>query len=84
MRKKKAYTTIMLRSRRLNALGKEIRRLRRAKGYTRTNLAMIVMVDRDFITRLERGEENAPILKIITIARVLGTTTAKLMRRARF
>jgi transcriptional regulator with XRE-family HTH domain len=68
---------------RLIALGREIRRLRRKKGYTRTNLAMIAMVERNFIVRLERGEENTPILKVISIARLLGTTAAKLMRRAK-
>ena len=84
VRKKKASAIVLRRYPRLIALGGEIRRLRRAKGYTRTNLAVIVMVDREYIARLERGQENAPILKVISIARVLGTTTAKLMRKAKF
>lgn len=84
MRKKKALALVTPKSHRLIALGREIRRLRRAKSYTRSKLAKAVSVDPSFIARLERGEENAQILKIILIARVLGTTTAKLMRKAKF
>jgi transcriptional regulator with XRE-family HTH domain len=74
---------MILKSRKLVALGKVIRAARIAKGYTRTNLAALVWVDRGYVARVERGEEELQILIVFKIARALGTTTAMLMRKAK-
>ena len=70
-------------TRKLVALGKVIRHLRRAKGLTRADLAKRVRANDRYIERLELGDQKVLILELLNIARALGTTTAKLMRKAK-
>lgn len=67
----------------LLVLGKTIRKLRRAKHYSKINLAALAWTNEAYIDRVERGEEDVLIVTLVRIARALGMSTAKLMRKAK-
>ncbi len=52
--------------------GQEIRRRRKALGYTQTEVAQVCCVGVMFISELERGKETAQLGKAILVANMLG------------
>lgn len=67
----------------LVALGQTIRELRLSKGISQEQLALISEVDRSYVGRVERGDNNVAVLTLARLAAALGMTVAKLMHKAR-
>jgi transcriptional regulator with XRE-family HTH domain len=67
----------------LLALGKAIRRIRTAKGISQEKLALLADVDRSYVGRVERGDNNAALLTLTKLASALGVSVAKLMQEAK-
>jgi ribosome-binding protein aMBF1 (putative translation factor) len=66
----------------LVALGDAIRRLRLAKSISQEHLALMAEVDRSYVGRIERGDNNVAILTLVRLAGALETTVATLMEQA--
>ncbi len=54
-----------------NALGKNIRAQRKAKGLSQDALPLSCKIDRSYMGRIERGEVNLTVEKLYSIAGVL-------------
>ena len=67
----------------LIALGKAIRDLRTQKGISQENLALMAEVDRSYVGRVERGDNNVALLTLMKLAKALGISVSKLMQKAR-
>ncbi len=52
-------------------LGKRIRELRKAKGFSQENFAYEVGLDRTYMGSVERGERNIAAINLIRIAKTL-------------
>jgi transcriptional regulator with XRE-family HTH domain len=61
-------------------LGKRIQGLRKAKGWTQTDLAVHLDMNRGHISDIELGKREAGIITLQVIARGLDTTMAKLLK----
>lgn len=59
-------------------LGSEIRRVRQEQCLSQETLALLAEVDRSYLGRVERGDNNAAVLTLIKIAKALGTTLTAL------
>jgi len=57
--------------------------MRLEKGISQENLALLAEVDRSYVGRVERGDNNAALLTLVKLAKALGTSVAKLMRKAK-
>ena len=66
----------------LVALGEAIRRIRVSKGISQEKLALLAEVDRSYLGRVERGDNNVTVLTLRKLAKALGVSVAKLMREA--
>jgi transcriptional regulator with XRE-family HTH domain len=66
----------------LVALGGAIRAARLAAGISQERLSLLAEVDRSYLGRVERGDNNAAVLTLIKIAHALGMTLADLMSKA--
>ena len=64
------------------ALGRAIRRARAAKGMSQEKLALIAEVDRSYVGRIERGDNNVALLTLARLAVALDLTLTKLMQKA--
>jgi len=64
----------------LLAVGKRVRTLRRAKGWTQTDMAVVLDMNRGHISDIERGKREAGLITLQIIARGLGTTMARILR----
>jgi transcriptional regulator with XRE-family HTH domain len=64
----------------LAQLGKRIQRLRKGKGWTQTDLAVHLDMNRGHISDIERGKREAGIITLQVIARGLDTTMANLLK----
>ena len=64
-------------------LGMTIRRIRISKEISQENLALIAEVDRSYVGRIERGDNNVAILTLTKITNALDISLAKLMQEAR-
>ena len=64
------------------ALGEAIRRIRVSKRISQEKLALLAEVDRSYMGRIERGDNNVTVLTIRKVAKTLGVSVAKLMREA--
>lgn len=62
------------------ALGKRIRTLRKKKGWTQTDLAVHLDLNRGHISDLERGTREVGLITLQVIARGLDTTMAQLLK----
>jgi len=60
-----------------------IREIRLAKGISQENLALLAEVDRSYVGRVERGDNNVAILTLAKLAKALGISVAKLMQKAK-
>lgn len=66
----------------LLALGQAIKRVRQAKGGSQEKLALLAEVDRSYMGRVERGDNNVAILTLVRIAAALEMTVTDLMVEA--
>ena len=66
----------------LVALGKAIREARIAKGISQEKLALIAELDRSYVGRVERGDNNVAVLTLARLAAALEISVAKLLQRA--
>jgi transcriptional regulator with XRE-family HTH domain len=64
-------------------LGMTIRRIRLSKGISQENLALLAEVDRSYVGRVERGDNNVAILTLAKLAQAMNVTLAKLMHEAK-
>ncbi len=63
-------------------LGRVIRQLREAAGYSQEGFADEVGVHRTYMGAVERGEVNISLRNIVRIAKALGLRVSELIRRA--
>lgn len=70
----------MLEEKDLQALGKEIRRHRDAKGLSQEKLAELAGLNRNYIGFLERAERSPRVTIIFRIARALDLHPCELIR----
>jgi transcriptional regulator with XRE-family HTH domain len=61
-------------------LGKRIQALRKKKGWTQTDMAAYLDMNRGHISDIERGKREVGIITLQIIARGLDTTMANLMK----
>lgn len=66
----------------LVALGVAIRQTRLDRGMSQESLALLAEVDRSYLGRVERGDNNVAVLTLIRIAKALDVTTVELMKQA--
>ncbi len=66
----------------LVSLGKTIRQIRLPKGISQEKLALLAEVDRSYVGRVERGDNNVAVLTLARLATALDLTIAKLMQKA--
>lgn len=66
----------------LVALGRAIREIRLSKGISQEKLALLAEVDRSYVGRIERGDNNVAVLTLARLAAALETSLAKLMQKA--
>ena len=66
----------------LVALGRAVREVRLSKGISQEKLALLSEVDRSYVGRVERGDNNVAVLTLIKLADALDLSLAKLMQRA--
>jgi transcriptional regulator with XRE-family HTH domain len=66
----------------LVALGEAIRLIRLSKGISQEKLALLAEVDRSYVGRVERGDNNVAVLTLSRLSRALGISLATLMHKA--
>lgn len=66
----------------LVALGRAIREMRAARGISQEKLALLAEVDRSYVGRIERGDNNVALLTLRRLADALGVSVARLMQKA--
>ena len=66
----------------LVSLGEAIRRTRLERGISQESLALLADVDRSYIGRVERGDNNVAVLTLVKVARALEVSVCDLMREA--
>lgn len=64
----------------LTQLGSRIMRLRKKQGYTQTDLAVHLDMNRGHLSDVERGKRKVGIITLQVIARGLDTTMSNLLR----
>jgi transcriptional regulator with XRE-family HTH domain len=67
----------------LVALGSTIRRTRLQQGVSQEHLALKAEIDRSYVGRVERGDNNVALLTLKKIASALGMSVADLMKSAK-
>lgn len=63
-------------------LGNAIRTVRLAKGISQEKLALLAELDRSYVGRVERGDNNVALLTLRKLALALDTTPSKLLQKA--
>jgi transcriptional regulator with XRE-family HTH domain len=66
----------------LVALGEAVRRARLARDISQERLALLSEVDRSYMGRVERGDNNVAVLTLVRIAAALEITVSELMAEA--
>jgi transcriptional regulator with XRE-family HTH domain len=61
-------------------LGKRIQRLRKKKGWTQTDMAVYLDMNRGHISDIERGKREVGIITLQVIAKGLDTTMSSLLK----
>ena len=61
-------------------LGKNLKRIRIAKGISQGKIARILKVGRSFITNIENGKTNPTLDTISKIAKAIGVSVGELMK----
>lgn len=66
----------------LVALGEAIRRIRLSKGISQERLALLAEVDRSYVGRVERGDNNVAVLTLARLSGALDISISELMQEA--
>lgn len=66
----------------LVALGEAIRRIRLSKDISQEKLALLAEVDRSYVGRVERGDNNVAVLTLARLAGALDISISELMQEA--
>jgi len=66
----------------LVALGKALREVRIEQGISQEKLALLAEVDRSYVGRVERGDNNVAFLTLAALADALGLKISTLLNRA--
>jgi transcriptional regulator with XRE-family HTH domain len=66
----------------LVALGGALRSARKAKAISQDRLALLAEVDRSYVGRVERGDNNVAVLTLIKLTNALGISVSNLMSDA--
>ena len=66
----------------LVALGVALRRIRLEKSISQEKLALLAEVDRSYVGRVERGDNNVAVLTLFRLARAMDITMAEIMEQA--
>jgi transcriptional regulator with XRE-family HTH domain len=66
----------------LTSLGEAIRRVRLDKGISQEKLALLAELDRSYVGRVERGDNNVALLTLMKIADAFGMHASDLLREA--
>lgn len=66
----------------LIALGETLRRVRLSKGISQEKLALLAEVDRSYVGRVERGDNNVALLTLARLANALDISISELMQEA--
>jgi len=63
----------------LSALGRRLRDLRRARGYSQEQLALKAGIDRTYVSSVERGKRNVAALNLRKMAKALAVSPKDLL-----
>jgi transcriptional regulator with XRE-family HTH domain len=63
-------------------LGEALRRLRVERDISQENLALSAGVDRSYVGRVERGDNNVAVLTLLKLAYAMEVTLTELMAEA--
>ena len=66
----------------LLALGSAIKQVRQGRGLSQEQLALSAGVDRSYLGRVERGDNNPAVLTLVKIAAALDVTVGELLTTA--
>lgn len=66
----------------LIAVGSTIRSIRLEQGLTQEMLALIADVDRGYMSRIERGDNNVALITLLKICKALDVSLDVLAKRA--
>lgn len=66
----------------LTSLGEAIRRLRKNKSISQEKLALLADLDRSYVGRVERGDNNVALLTLMKLAAALDMRISELLRAA--
>ncbi len=61
-------------------MGRRIQRLRKRKGWTQTDMAVYLDMNRGHISDIERGKREVGIITLQVIAKGLDTTMSSLLK----
>lgn len=64
----------------LKQFGRNVKAERVRKGYSQEELAELMSVNREYISRIERGIQNMSLLRITALANILETDLQHLFR----
>ena len=67
----------------LASIGKTVRTVRRAQGFSQEELALATDLDRSYVGGIERGEHNLTVLNLLRIAAVLEMSAGELLTQAK-
>jgi transcriptional regulator with XRE-family HTH domain len=67
----------------LVALGEALRSIRLSKSISQERLALTAEVDRSYVGRVERGDNNVAVVTLVRLAAALDISVATLMTHAR-
>ena len=61
-------------------LGKNLKRIRIAKGISQGEISRILKVDKGFISNIEAGKTKPTLATIVKIAKAIGISVGELMK----
>ena len=61
-------------------LGKNLKRIRTAKGISQGEIGRILGVDKGFISNIENGKTNPTLATIAKLAKAIGVSTDELLK----
>ncbi|MDP3763793.1 MAG: helix-turn-helix transcriptional regulator [bacterium] len=61
-------------------LGKNLKRIRTAKGISQGEIGRILGVDKGFVSNIENGKTNPTLATIAKLAKAIGVSTDELLK----
>jgi len=61
-------------------LGKNLKRIRTAKGISQGEISRTLEVDKSFVSNIENGKTNPTLATIAKIAKAIGVSVGELMK----